>query len=86
MLRCFEAPKQAKEILTTILPMTSILESIEYVNSPPSNFKIASDLVMNDPILSGCETNAIIGYRYDLEGLRSNSTYYFVVYAKRVTC
>ncbi len=61
-----------------------LLENIEYVNNPPSNFKIASDLRMNESnAIRNAKNNTIIGYRYNLEGLKSNSTYYFVIYAKK---
>ncbi|MGI6622769.1 MAG: hypothetical protein ACOX4T_06485 [Acetivibrionales bacterium] len=81
----WKAPKTGEgDIDSDITYDIYLVESIEYVNSPPSNFKIASDLVMNESnFIRDAETNAIIGYRYDLEGLRSNSTYYFVIYAKK---
>lgn len=61
-----------------------LLENIEYVNNPPSNYKIASDLSINElNEIRDAENNAVIGYKYDLEGLKSNSTYYFVIYAKK---
>lgn len=61
-----------------------LLEDIQYVENPPSNYKIASDLTISDP--NKIRSNAsgeIIGYRYNLTGLKSNSTYYFVIYAKK---
>ena len=64
-----------------------LVDNIEYVNNdirPPSNFKIASDLSMSESnAIKDAKTGAIIGYRYDLTGLKSNSTYYFVIYAKK---
>lgn len=61
-----------------------LMEDIKDVASPPSNYKIASDLSMGEANqirdkLSG----EITGYRYTLDGLKSNSTYYFVIYAKK---
>lgn len=61
-----------------------LVDNIEYVNSPPSNYKIASDLLMSESnYIRDARTNKIIGYRYNLEGLKSNSTYYFIIYAKK---
>lgn len=61
-----------------------LLEDIQDVKSPPSNLKIASDLTISEA--NKIRSNAsgeIIGYRYNLTGLKSNSTYYFVIYAKK---
>ena len=61
-----------------------LLEDIQDVGNPPSNFKIASDLIINEENkITSDATGEIIGYRYDLTGLKSNSTYYFVIYAKK---
>lgn len=61
-----------------------LLEDIEYVSNPPSNYKIASDLSMSGANeVRNKLTGELMGYRYDIEGLRSNSTYYFVIYAKK---
>lgn len=49
-----------------------------------SNYKIASDLSMTESNAIRHEVSgAIIGYRFDLVGLKSNANYYFVIYAKK---
>jgi hypothetical protein len=61
-----------------------LLEDIQYVGNPPSNYKIASDLTISEAnIIRSKASGEIIGYRYNLTGLKSNSTYYFVIYAKK---
>lgn len=61
-----------------------LLEDIRYVSNPPDNFKIASDLTMADANRVRHKVSGeVIGYRYNLQGLKSNSTYYFVIYAKK---
>jgi len=61
-----------------------LLENIRDVDNPPSNYKIASDLTMGEAHkIRSKLTGKVIGYRYDLVGLKSNSTYYFVIYAKK---
>lgn len=61
-----------------------LLEDIQYVNNPPSNFRIASDVVMSTANqIKDKDSGKVVGYRYNLEGLKSNSTYYFVIYAKK---
>ena len=61
-----------------------LLKNIRDVSNPPSNYKIASDLSMGEANqIKSIKTGAVIGYRYHLEGLESNTTYYFVIYAKK---
>ena len=61
-----------------------LLEDIQHVQNPPSNYKIASDLTVNEAnMIRSNATGEIIGYRYNLTGLKSNSTYYFAIYAKK---
>jgi len=61
-----------------------LLEDIRYVQNPPSNYKIASDLTVSEANMIKSKANdEVIGYRYNLTGLKSNSTYYFVIYAKK---
>lgn len=61
-----------------------LLENIKDVANPPSNYKIASDLTMGESNkIRDKITGKVTGYRYTLTGLRSNSTYYFVIYAKK---
>ena len=94
----WKAPKTGEgDIDTGITYDIYLVEDIEYVNNesrPPSNYLIATDLNINpsDPdtaknpnvqIIKSAKTGETIGYGYKLEGLRSNSTYYFVIYAKK---
>jgi hypothetical protein len=61
-----------------------LLENIQDISDPPSNYRIASDLSMEaSNRVTSSLTGETIGYRYNLEGLKSNSTYYFVIYAKK---
>jgi len=62
-----------------------LVEDIRYVQDPPpSNYKIASDLTISEAnMIKSKATGEVIGYRYNLAGLKSNSTYYFIIYAKK---
>lgn len=61
-----------------------LLEDIRYVSNPPDNYKIASSVSMTEANqIRHKLTGEVIAYRYDLKGLKSNSTYYFVIYAKK---
>ena len=61
-----------------------LLKDVKDINSLPSNYKIASDISMTDAHkIKDKDSGSIIGYKYDLNGLTSNSTYYFVIYAKK---
>lgn len=61
-----------------------LLEDIQDVSNPPSNFMIASNLTISESnMIRSKASGEVIGYRYDLTGLKSNSTYYFVIYAKK---
>ena len=64
-----------------------LVDDIRYVESPPDEFKIASDISMGraNEIKSKNPTpgRSILGYRYDLTGLQSRSIYYFVIRAKK---
>lgn len=61
-----------------------LTQDIKSVSSPASNFKIASDLTMSEANqVKDKQTGKVIGYKYNLEGLKSNSTYYFIIYAKK---
>lgn len=61
-----------------------LVEDIQYVTDPPpSNYRIASDITMGPANEIKDDEGRILGYRYDLEGLKSNSTYYFIIYAKK---
>lgn len=61
-----------------------LVEDIRYVQNPPSNYRIASDLSISDAnTIKSKATGEVIGYRYNLTGLKSNSTYYFIIYAKK---
>lgn len=61
-----------------------LVENIKDVSNPPGNYKIASDLTVSEANhIRDKITGKVIGYRYNLMGLKSNSTYYFVIYAKK---
>jgi S-layer homology domain. len=64
-----------------------LVDDIRYVENPPEEYRIASDISMGgaNEIISKTPTpgRRIIGYRYDLTGLRSQSVYYFVIRAKK---
>ncbi len=61
-----------------------LLEDIRDVANPPSNYKIGADLTMGQANqVRNKLTGEVMGYRYNLSGLKSNSTYYFVIYAKK---
>jgi len=61
-----------------------LVEDIRYVQNPPSNYRIASDLTISEAnMIRSNATGEVIGYRYNLTGLKSNSTYYFIIYAKK---
>lgn len=61
-----------------------LVDDIRYVQSPPDNYRIASDIRMNETNqIKDSSSGAVIGYRYDLSNLESNATYYFVIYAKK---
>ena len=60
-----------------------LLEDIKDVSNPPSNYRIAYDITMGEANKVFNAAGEIIGYRYNLGGLKSNSTYYFAVYAKK---
>ena len=64
-----------------------LVDDIRYVESPPEEFKIASDISMGgaNEIKSKNPVPglSVLGYRYDLTGLRSRSIYYFVIRAKK---
>ena len=61
-----------------------LVEDIRDVANPPNNYKIASDLTISEANhIRDKLTGEVIGYRYNLMGLKSNSTYYFVIYAKK---
>jgi hypothetical protein len=61
-----------------------LLEDIKDVANPPTNYRIATDLSMGQANqIRKRNTGEVIGYRYNLMGLKSNSTYYFVIYAKK---
>lgn len=61
-----------------------LLEDIRNVDNPPTNYRIAADLSMGpaNQIRSKI-TGEVIGYRYNLTGLKSNTTYYLVMKAKK---
>lgn len=94
----WKAPKTGEgQIDNDITYDVYLVQDIEYVNStakPPSNYMIATGLrinpsspdTVNNPniqIVKDAKTGIATGYGYRLEGLRSNSTYYFVIYAKK---
>jgi hypothetical protein len=61
-----------------------LVSDIREVPAPPGDRKIASDLAMGESnLIRDINTGEILGYKYDLVGLVSNSTYYFVIYAKK---
>jgi hypothetical protein len=60
-----------------------LLDDIRDVNNPPSNKKIAADITLDQTDKVTNSAGQVIGCRYDLEGLKSNMTYYFVIYAKK---
>jgi len=64
-----------------------LVDDIRYVESPPEEFKIASDISMGgaNEIKSKNPVPGItvLGYRYDLTNLESHSIYYFVIRAKK---
>lgn len=61
-----------------------LMEDIKDVANPPTNYRIASDLTMGEANqIRNRLSGEIMGYRYNLTGLKSNSTYYFVIYAKK---
>lgn len=68
-----------------------LVDDIRYVKSPPDEYKIASDISMSraNEIRAGKDAKntdperQILGYRYDLTGLDSQSIYYFVIRAKK---
>lgn len=61
-----------------------LVEDIQYVTDPPpSNYRIASDITMSKANEIKDNEGKVLGYKYDIEGLKSNSTYYFVIYAKK---
>lgn len=64
-----------------------LVDDIRYVESPPEEFKIASDISMGGAneikAKNPVPQRSILGYRYDLTGLNSHSIYYFVIRAKK---
>lgn len=61
-----------------------LVEDISLVANPPGNLKIASDLTMGTANeIKDKLTGKVIGYKYSLATLKSNATYYFVIYAKK---
>lgn len=64
-----------------------LVDDIRYVESPPEEYKIASDISMGGANIikskNPAPDHSIIGYRYDLTGLKSQSVYYFVIRAKK---
>ncbi|MGI6084731.1 MAG: fibronectin type III domain-containing protein, partial [Acetivibrionales bacterium] len=61
-----------------------LVEDVQDVKNPPSNYRIASNYTISEAdMIRSDATGEIVGYRFDLTGLKSNSTYYFVIYAKK---
>ncbi|MCX7773408.1 MAG: fibronectin type III domain-containing protein, partial [Clostridia bacterium] len=61
-----------------------LVDDIKEVANPSSNYRIAADLSMGAANeIKDRMTGKVIGYRYDVLGLKSNATYYFVIYAKK---
>ena len=61
-----------------------LVDDIRDVSQPSDDYKIASDVSMNEANqIKDINTGKVLGYKYDLVGLTSNSTYYFVIYAKK---
>lgn len=70
------------EVDSSILYDIWLITDPNYIDNPPAGNKIASDLKMNQSnyITSG---NILLGYKYTIDGLVPNQTYYFRIVAKK---
>lgn len=81
----WEVPKTGDGQVDTLVTYDIFLvNNVQDVASPPNSAKIATSFVPGpanevNAVVSG----QLIGYRYDLLSLQSNSTYYFVIQAKK---
>ncbi len=59
-----------------------LISDPNYIDEPPAGYKIASDIKMNQSnfVMSG---NILLGYKYTINDLVPNSTYYFKIVAKK---
>jgi len=61
-----------------------LVENLEDMKNPPITKRIASNLIMTaGNEVRELETNKLLGYKYQINQLRSNSIYYAVLYAKK---
>ena len=61
-----------------------LVDDIRNVSEPSDNYMIASDVSMGEANqIKDINNGKVLGFKYDLIGLKSNSTYYFVIYAKK---
>lgn len=61
-----------------------LVTSVADTESPPSSSRIASNFTPGTAnMVYALGTDTLIGYRYDLSSLESNTTYYFVIQAKK---
>ncbi len=82
----WKAPYTTENLLDTDITYDIYLaEDIRDVANPPDSLKIASDMTMGagNQIKDINNRGSVIGYRYDLAGLKSNATYYFIIQAKK---
>lgn len=61
-----------------------LVDNLEDIKTPPITKRVASNLTMTvENEVRELETNKLLGYRYKMNQLRSNSIYYAVLYAKK---
>jgi len=70
------------EVDSNVLYDIWLITDPNYIDDPPADSKIASDLEMSQSnyVMSG---NILIGYKYTINNLVPNSTYYFKIIAKK---
>ncbi len=79
----WRAPKKGNgDVDTDVMYDIWLVNDPNSIDDPPANSLVASDLKMNDSnfVLSG---TTLLGYKYVLDGLTPNGTYYFKIVAKK---
>ena len=80
----WRAPRNGSgEIDTEILYDIWMFDDPSLINNPPDNSKIASSVRMDESNFV-MDSTALLGYKYAISDLASNTTYYFKIIAKKV--
>lgn len=82
----WKAPRKATgEIDTDVVYDIWLVSDPNLIENPPDSSKIASSLKMGESnyVRANTAQSAILGYKYVLNGLTPNSTYYFKIVAKK---